>query len=295
MWFKNLQIYRIDDWKMTPAELEELLSKRTLQVCLSMEMQSQGWVPPGMEETHLVYARGQQMLIALGIEKKLLPTSVVNQLAKTRTLEMEAQQGYPPGRKQMKDIKEAALYELLPRAFVIRQKNHGWIDPVDGWFIVDSANNAKADTFAEAFLKTIPTLALRRIKTTLTPSSAMTRWLSGDELPDVFAIDSDSVFRSREDKKVSVSYHRQPLDSDEITRHVRAGKEVTRLAMVWKDRIAFVLDENLQIKRLSLLDIEKEPAESAEEQFDSNFFLMTEELKQLLPDLIDALGGRVVE
>jgi recombination associated protein RdgC len=295
MWFKNLQIYRINDWKITPAELEELLSKRTLQACLSMEMQSSGWVSPGMEETHLVYARGQQMLIALGTEKKLLPASVINQLAKVRAQEMEAQQGYAPGRKQMKEIKEAALYELLPRAFVVRQKSHAWIDPTDGWMIIDSANIAKADTFAETLLKTIPTLALKRLNTTLAPASAMTRWLAGDELPAVFAIDSDSVFRSREDKKVSISYNRQPLDSDEITRHVKAGKEVTRLAMVWKDRISFVLDENLQIKRLTLLDIEKEPAESAEEQFDSNFFLMTQELKELLPDLIHALGGEIVE
>lgn len=295
MWFKNLQIYRITDWKLTHEELEELLARRILQACLSMEMQSQGWIPPGMEEERLVYARGQQMLIALGAERKLLPASVVNQRAKARAEEMEVQQGYPVGRKQMKEIKEAALYELLPRAFVIRQKSHAWIDPVDGWFIIDSANVAKADTFAETFLKTIPTIALKRIKTTITPTSAMTRWLSGDELSAAFAIDSDSVFRSREDKKVSVSYQRQPLDSDEITRHVRAGKEVTKLAMVWENNLAFMLDENLQIKRLTLLDIEKEPAESAEEQFDSNFFLMTEQLKQLLPDLIDALGGEVVE
>lgn len=295
MWFKNLQIYHLDDWKITPAELEELLSKRTLQACLSMEMQSRGWIPPGREEFRLVYTRGQQMLIALGTEKKLLPASVINELAKARAQEMEAQQGYPPGRKQMKEIKDAALYELLPRAFVVQQKNHAWIDPTEGWVIIDSANSAKADAFAETFLKTIPTLVLKRIETTMAPSSAMTRWLSGDDLHDEFTIDCDSVFRSREDKKVSVSYHRQPLDSDEITRHVRAGKEVTKLAMVWKDRISFVLDESLQIKRLTLLDIEKEPAESAEEQFDSDFFLMTEELKQLLPDLIDALGGKLAK
>ena len=143
MWFKNLQIYRITDWKLTHGELEELLARRTLEACLSMEMQSQGWVPPGMEEEHLVYVRGQQMLIALGSERKLLPASVVNQRAKARAEEMEVQQGYPVGRKQMKEIKEAALYELLPRAFVIRQKSHAWIDPVDGWFIIDSANVAR--------------------------------------------------------------------------------------------------------------------------------------------------------
>jgi len=291
MWFKNLQIYRFTDWKITHTELDELLSRRTLQACLNTEIQSFGWVPPGNEEAKLVYARGQQMLIALGTEKKLLPASVVNQLAKTRAQEMEVRQGYAPGRKQMKEIKETAYYELLSRAFIIRQKSHAWIDPVDGWFIVEGSNIAKADKFTETFLKSFPSITLQRISTTLTPASAMTRWLSGDDLPAAFSIDSDSVFRSREDKKISVSYTRQPLDPQEIAKHVKTGKEVTKLAMVWEDKISFILDENLQLKRITLLDVTEEPAESAEEQFDGNFFLMTEELKQLLPDLIDALGG----
>ncbi len=289
MWFKNLHIYRLTDWKITSAELEERLAKHTLQACLSMEAQSRGWVPPGLEETNMVYARGQQMLIALGTEKKLLPASVVNQLAKVRAQEMEARQGYAPGRKQMKEIKEVVYYELLSRAFAIRQRSHAWIDPIDGWFIVEGASVAKADTFTEAFLKSTG-IGLKRIRTTITPTSAMTRWLSGDILPATFSIDNDSVFRSREDKKVSVSYTRQPLDSQEIAKHIGTGKEVIKLAMTWRDKISFILDENMLLKRLTLLDIAHEPAESAEEQFDSHFFLMTEELRQLLPDLIDALG-----
>lgn len=293
MWFKNLQIYRTSDWKITHAELDELLSRRPLQACLSTEIQSLGWVPPGIAEERLVYTHGQQMLIALGVEKKLLPVTVVNQLAKTRAQEMETRQGFALGRKQMKEIKEAAYYELLSRAFVIRQKRHAWIYPDEGWFIVEGANIAKADKFTEIFLKSFPSITLKRIKTTLSPASAMTRWLSGDDLAVAFSIDSDSVFRSKEDKKISVSYSRQPLEPQEIAKHVQTGKEVTKLAMAWKDKISFILDENLQLKRITLLDVTNEPAESAEEQFDSNFFLMTEELKQLLPDLMEALGGTI--
>lgn len=291
MWFKNLQIYRVDGWQMTSVELEALLSKRILQTCTSMEMQSIGWVPPGIEEANLVYARGEQLLIALGIEKKLLPGSVVNQLADVRAQEMEARQGYAPGRKQKKEIKEAAYYELLSRAFVIRQKIHVWIDPVDGWFIIDNANIAKADTVVEAFLKSASAITLRRVDTTMAPASAMTGWLSGDLLPQVFSIDADSIFRSRSDKKVSISYNRQPLDEQDTARHVKDGKEVTKLALTWQDKISFMLDENLLVKRLTLQDIEKEPADSARDRFDSDFHMMTAELKLLLPDLLDALGG----
>ncbi|MBE7526419.1 MAG: recombination-associated protein RdgC [Burkholderiales bacterium] len=290
MWFRNLMIYRLAEAAITPAELEEYLAKQVLQGCLGLEPQSRGWVPPGREEVDLVYSYGQQILIALGIEKKLLPASVVNQLAKIRAQEMELHQGYAPGRKQMKEIKEAAYRELLSRAFAIRQRGHVWIDPVDGWFIVEGTSTAKADVLVEAFIKSTG-VGLERIRTNTTPTAAMTAWLSGDEPPSIFSIDSDSVFRSREDKKVLVSYIRQSPDSQEINRHIRIGKEVIKLAMTWRDKISFVLDENLQLKRLTLLDLDREPAETAEEQFDSDFFLMTGELRQLLPELVDALGG----
>lgn len=294
MWFKNLQIYHFTDGVASAAELEEQLARQTLQGCLGLDAQSKGWVPPGMEETSLVYSYGQQMLIALGIEKKLLPTSVINQQAKVRAQEMELHQGYAPGRKQMKEIKEIVYRELLSRAFAIRQRNHAWIDPVGGWFVVEGANATKVDTLVETFIKSTGT-GLQRVKTSATPISSMTAWLSGNDPPAIFSIDDNSIFRSREDKKVSVSYVRQSPDPQEITRHVQTGKEVIKLAMTWRDKISFVLDENMQLKRLTLLDVDRESAETAAEQFDSDFFLMTSELRQLLPELVDALGGIVNE
>lgn len=294
MWFKNLQIYHFTDGVASAAELEEQLARQTLQGCLGLDAQSKGWVPPGMEETSLVYSYGQQMLIALGIEKKLLPTSVINQQAKVRAQEMELHQGYAPGRKQMKEIKEIVYRELLSRAFAIRQRNHAWIDPVGGWFVVEGANATKVDTLVETFIKSAGT-GLQRVKTSATPISSMTAWLSGNDPPAIFSIDDNSIFRSREDKKVSVSYVRQSPDPQEITRHVQTGKEVIKLAMTWRDKISFVLDENMQLKRLTLPDVDREPAETAAEQFDSDFFLMTSELRQLLPELVDALGGIVNE
>lgn len=294
MWFKNIQIYRLADEAASFDRLEEQLSAQTLQSCLGLDAQTKGWMPPGLEETALVYNHGQQTLIAFGIEKKLLPTSVVNQLARERAQEMEVRLGYAPGRKQMKEIKEIVYRELLSRAFAVRQRTHIWIDRVDSWFVVESASVAKADIVVEAFIKSTG-IGLRRIRTEMAPVSVMTTWVLNEDAPAIFSIDSDSIFRSREDKNVLVSYIRQFPDPQEITRHVRTGKEVIKLALTWRGRISFFLDENLQLKRLTRLDMENESAESAEEQFDSDFFLMTSELRQLLPELMEALGGMVAE
>ena len=81
MWFKNLIVYRLPaDWSVSAAELEELLSKHTLQPCGALEMMSRGWVPPA-STPRLLHTVNQQHLIALGIDQKLLPGSIIRQVA----------------------------------------------------------------------------------------------------------------------------------------------------------------------------------------------------------------------
>lgn len=291
MWFKNLLFYRLVNWKSEPAALEEALAQHALQDCSSMEMQSLGWVSPKADGEPLVHLLGQQLLIALGVEKKLLPTTVINQFTKARALELEEQQGYKPGRKQMKDLKEAITDELLPRAFVLRRKTYAWIDPVGGWMVVDAASPAKADELVELLHKSVADVQLALVKTQTSPVSAMTGWLGSDEAPAGFTVDRDCELRGTGDEKATVRYVRHALDAEEIRKHIEAGKEVSRLALTWNDKLSFVLNENLQLKRLAPLDIVKEQGEGADDMFDSDFAIMTGELRNLLPDLIAALGG----
>ncbi len=293
MWFKNLIVYRLNRWNVTPTFLEEKLSQNTLQTCSGMEMQRLGWVSPKEEGQSLVHTLGSQMLICLGVEKKLLPTTVISQFAKSRAAEIEEQQGYKPGRKQMKQIKEAVTDELLPKAFALRRKTFVWINPTAGFLVVDAANLAKADELIEMLIKTIVGISLTPVKTDISPSSAMTSWMVGDDLSSVFTIDRDCELRGAGEEKSTVRYVRHTLESEEIAKHIAAGKEVTRLAMTWNDKVSFVLHENLQLKRLSPLDILKDQADGndQEDMFDADFAIMTGELQKMLADIIDTLGG----
>jgi recombination associated protein RdgC len=80
-----------------------------------------------------------------------------------------------------------------------------------------------------------------------------------------------------------------------VRRHIAAGKQCTRLAMTWSDRVSFVLTESLAVKRVAPLDVLKENADSTmqndDERFDGDFALMTGELAKLIADLVQALGG----
>ena len=292
MWFKNLLVYRLNQWAETPESLTEKLSKQALQPCSELDMQSRGWLPPKGDNEPLVHASGQQIMISMGVEKKLLPSTVINQFAKARAADIEEQQGYKPGRKQMKEIKEAITDELLPRAFAIRRKTYVWIDPVNRFLVIDAASIAKADEVVEMLHKTIDGISLAFIKTQMSPSAAMTVWLSGSDTPSGFTIDQDCELRGRGDAAATVRYVRHTLDDDEVKKHIKAGKEVTKLGLTWNDRISFVLHENFQLKRIAPLDSIKPEAEESD-AFDADFYLMTTELTNLLPAVFDILGGEV--
>jgi hypothetical protein len=71
----------------------------------------------------------------------------------------------------------------------------------------------------------------------------------------------------------------------EIKNHLDSGKQVIKLAMSWADRLSFVLDESLAVKRLKFLDLIQEQAADIEafdetEQFDADFSIMSAELAQ---------------
>lgn len=291
MWFRNLQVYRITSGNITLNSLEEALSNHALQPCLQMEMQSRGWMTPREESQNFVHAYGQQWLIALGVEKKLLPAGVINQQAKDRLAKMEQMQGYKPGKKQIRDIKEATIIELMPRAFTQRHKTYAWIDAVKNRLIIDTASTQKADELVEMLVKSMHGLTLAPLETQTSPSSAMTRWLCGTDLPSIFSIDRDCELQGMNDEKATVKYTHHVLEAEETARHIRAGKKVIKLAMTWDSKISFVLHDNLQLRRIVPQDIVKESTEDAEELFVSDFAIMTGELSQLITEMVDALGS----
>ena len=295
MWFKNLQLYRLPaNWNMTLPQLEETLTRFAFRPAGKTEFFARGWIPP-RGEGEMVCALERHWLIALGIEEKILPASVVNLAAKERAAKLEQQLGYRPGRKQAREIKENVTQDLLPRAFSRYRSTRAWIDPVHGWFVVDAANARKAEEMMEVLRWTLDDFPAVLLHTNLSAVAAMTQWLVEGEAPGGFSIDRECELRSPVEEKALVRYLRHPLDGDEVRGHLRAGKQPTRLALTWKDRISFVLSERAEVKKLELIDIGEADAasenESEADRFDADFALMTGELSRFLADLVDALGG----
>jgi recombination associated protein RdgC len=296
MWFKNLIIYRLPpDWAISAAELEDHLSRRTLQPCGPFDMLSRGWVSPA-GTGRLLHTVNQQHLIALGVDQKLLPGSIIRQVAAERAAVQANEQGFPVGRRQMRDIRMRVTEELRARALTRRRITRAWIDPQNGWFVVDAAGGAKADELVETLRATLGSLAVQFMETTRSPQQAMSAWLTHGDAPSRFTIDQDLELQAADANKATVRYARHPLDVREVQSHMKAGKYPMKLGLTWSDRISFMLTEKLQVKRLEFLEMTKDSADGgdvdAADQFDIDFAVMTGELARLLEDLGEALGGQ---
>lgn len=297
MWFKNLVVYRLPaDWSISAAELEEKLAQRSLQPCGSFDMQSRGWARVGPTE-RFVHTTNAQHLIALGVEEKLLPGSIIRQVTAERAKEIEHEQGFPVGRRQMRELKERVTEELRGRALTRKRATRAWIDPINGWLVVDTAGAARAEELVETLRDTLGSLAVQFIETDRSPPASMAAWLMLGDAPQRFTIDQDLELQAADKTKPTIRYVRHPLDGKEIRTHIGAGMYVTRLGLTWNDRISFVLTEKLQIKRVEFLAIGKDKADDeaqmgAEEQFDIDFTLMAGELARLLSDLSEVLGAQ---
>jgi recombination associated protein RdgC len=296
MWFRNLIVYRLPaDWAVSAAELEDHLSRRTLQPCGPFDMFSRGWVPPAASG-RLLHTVNQQHLIALGVDQKLLPASVIRQVATERAAVQANEQGFPVSRRQMRDIKMRVTEELRARALTRRRVTRAWIDPQNGWFVIDAAGAARADELVETLRDTLGSLAVQFMETERSPQQAMSSWLVHGDAPSRFAIDQDLELQAADANKATVRYTRHPLDVREVQGHIKAGKYPMKLGLTWSDRVSFMLTEKLQVKRLEFLEMTKDSADGgdvdAAEQFDIDFAVMTGELARLLDDLGEALGGQ---
>lgn len=295
MWFKNLVAYRLPaDWSLSPIDLENALAARTLQPCSPLEMLSRGWVPP-TKSGRLVHTVGTHHLLALGVDQRLLPASVVRQVVQERAEALAAEQGFPVGRRQMRELKMRVADELRPRAFTRRRLTRAWLDPQGGWFAVEAAGAPKAEELVETLRDTLGSFPVTLLDTQRAPSTSMAGWVRHGEAPLRFAIDQDLELQAADKSKATVRYSHHPLDGRQIQTHLQNGLTVTKLGLTWNDRVSCIVTDKLHVKRIEFLEVAHEAADGGETdealRFDAEFALMAGELGTLLTELLAAFGG----
>lgn len=237
------------------------------------------------------------LLVCLQTEDKLLPASVIRDAVDERVEEVEAREARKVRRKEKEAIKDAVLLELLPRAFVRRRRLYAYIDTRGGWLVVNGTPGRAVDDFTSALRKVLGTLPIAPLRLVDAPAAVMTGWLAGTQaLPAGFELGDACELRDAGEEGGIVRCRGQDLAADEVRGHLEAGKQVTRVAVAWAQRLACELADDLCVRRLRFLDLVQEQlddvaAETAAEEMDARFALMTHEFAEFIPALLAAFGG----
>ena len=298
MWFKNLSLYRFtEDFILTPDEFEKKLEQMPFRPCAPQQENSFGWTAPlGRSSERLVHSCNGFMMFCAKIEEKVLPSTVINEMVQEKIFEAEDQQARKLSKKERTAIKEEIFFELLPRAFSFSRLIYAYIDPANGWLIVDTPSTKKAEDLLSHLRKCLGSLPVVPPVTAEKPVSVMTQWLVSQQPPPEIALEDECELRAPEQEGGIIRCKRHDLTLPEIKNHLNSGKQVIKLALNWADRIAFIVDENLAIKRLRFLDLIQDQAANIEtsdatDQFDADFSIMSLELAQLLSCLMELFGG----
>ena len=301
--FKNALVYHIDTWEPpTVAELQARLEGQRFVECGATQKESAGWVEPrGDKQGVLVESVAGQLILTLCSETKGVPSSVVKTRVEERLELIEKQTGRRPKGKLVRELKEEVVHDLLPRAFPKRSSTLVWVDLKAQRVLIGAASAKKADGVVTRLLDLLGGgLMLSPLQTELSAATAMSAWLTNREAPPGFSIDRECELKQPDSEKAAVRYARHTLDIDEVAEHIKQGKLPTQLALTWASRVSFTLTENLALKKIKLLDVVLEGAGRSGDGgkddggFDADVAIATGELSQLIPDLIDALGGTPV-
>lgn len=290
-WFKNIQLFILQQPLEYDAEsLSQALSQKQFHPCGDYELKSLGWITPLSDNELFTFEANGCILLRLRVQEKILPASVIRDFVNEKVLEIEAAELRNVRRKERNEIKEQVTQTLLPRALPKNTDVMLYIDMTNQWIVVDMSSRNKAEevtSFLRASLGSLPVIS-PQFQTS--PAFTMTQWLKSHETPNTFILGEDCKLVAAEGE--SVTCKQMDLLSPEIQEHLNTGKIVEHLALNWDNRLDFVLDENVSIKRLKFMDIEQE---ADEKDVQADFTMMTLEFTRLINALFEILGDLITE
>ncbi len=297
MFFRNLTLFRFPE--NLPKSLKRLpsaLDEHRLRSPGPVELATRGFVSPfGRDSEELTHQSGAFILVTIGGEDRLLPSVVVNEELAARLAKVSAKTGRRVGGKERKQLKEEVISELLPRAFIRPSRLSAYLDAEQGWLVIDTSSRKAAEEAVDQFRKAMGRFPAVPAAPEESPRIVMTDWLIHGKLPNGLALGDECELRDPAEAGALVRCRRQDLESDEVREHLPSGKQVFQLGLVFDDRVAFVLGEDLVVRKLRFLDdvvdqLDEDAVDSAKAELDARFALMSLELRRLFDKLHEWFG-----
>jgi len=288
MLFKKATVVRITgDIPVTAEAIEALIEKRKFVPAREMEFERIGWVPPTQEEdAPLVFAQSNVYLMALKIQTKILPDSVVKEELRER-LAARGAMGRKVRAKERQQMMDDIRFDLLPKAFSRYVRIMGYIDAQRREIVIGSASSAQVETFLSVLREDFGSLPVALLETDFPTQRRMTDWTKAQEAPSKVRFGQEiSLLDHAEGGRGT--FRKQDLHSEEILQCIDSGKLVDRIELKWNDYLSIVVDDRLVLRKIAPLDMFDDKFESGDDAasaLDADLFLTSSALRKLLPEL----------
>ena len=292
MWFKQVTPFRVFE---LPEKrfLDESLGNSWFTEPQGLDWFSEGFTHPNAFTDLAVFEAQKTMLISLMREEKVLPSAAIKHKLDEQVVKIQTTEGRNVGRREKHELREAIIDDLLPKALIKSSRTYGLF--AGEWLFVDTANRRKAENLLTKLREALGGLPAQQPITRQSPASLMTNWLLQGEAQGRFVLDSDVTLVGAGDVAPKVKINRKDLTAEDVIQHAKNGMKVTELGLIWNDRVAFILTQDLTLKRIQWLDVVQEEAEGSCDDAGSMAYatqlLMAAALSVILSELVDLLGG----
>lgn len=301
MFFRNFIAYRFTQpFTHTAEELATALAEKLHRDPASQELSTYGFVPARDAGTDLVEHGGNgYMLIRAKKSSRILPSRVVREELSKKVEEIENSQMRKVYKKERDQLKDEIIVDLLPRAFVDHAGTQALILKEAGIILIETSSHARAEDMLSTMRDCLGSLPVRPINVKVAPTVSLTEAVRTNSASNnLHVLDQCDLRDTHEDGGI-VKCKGQDLGSEEIGMHLATGKIVTSLAMAYSDKLSFVIDDKLTVKRIRFEDLLQEQAEQdggddAHGVFIASLVIMGGTFTELLRDLFEFFGGEEI-
>ena len=279
MWPKTLQLFQLKG-PVDFVAIEQALPEHPLHEVGAQDEFTFGTLPLVRGSECWAIVSNDCMLFRFGKEEKNLPAAVVREELETKVAEIELVEGRKVGRKEKADIKEELVFTLRPKAFAKRSDVWLFIDKKAELLVLNTTNASMTEQSFKHLQTMLGSFAMVPLQAQVSPAGIMTDWLMKNDVPAILETGAEcEVVDHSEDKAKARFKNLEPL-SEDVTRHLEQGMQVKSLALRYRDKLSFVLNDDLTLKSVKWDDTLKESAFNdsqggALSDMDANFALMS--------------------
>lgn len=309
--FTNILAYRLTDVSVfhgqSLTQLNEDLAKHPARSPELSELNTIGFVPPYGEEDSFIERVDRvkdSYLLAVMTHERMIPGKVVRAEVNRRVAKIETAEARKVYAREKQRLKDEIVREFMPRAFVDCKVTFVLVS--GPYVLIDSSSAKRGEDVLNVIREALGTLPVRPVAANNIPIDSFTNWVT-QQAPDGFRLTGDFKANASTDEKDLLTGKGVDLGDPELHEAlVSSGRRITQLGLSWEQEdgvpASFTVNEMLGLKGIkwgeelsqSVEDDLGEIEDADERQLlalQATVMLLTVGLRELLADLLDALGG----